>query len=120
MDDKIEMNGVQLMEDREYGYANIKPNRAQEEFQTLKREGDDLDPKVESAKKKKEGLAKKVTSKRSIRLLYGKDKSNLVKEQKEFKGKLKRNKKSQEIVDGNIKESDKEVKLAVTDFKVDD
>ena len=74
MDDGIKLNGVRLMEDREYGYANIKPNRAHEEFQTLKREGDDLKPKVESAKKKKEGSAKKVTSKRSIQLLYGKDK----------------------------------------------
>ena len=120
MDNKIKMNGVQLMEDQEYGYANIKPNRAQEEFQTLKREGDDLEPSVKSAKKKKEGSAKKVTSKRSIWLSYRKNKSNLVKEQKEFKGKLKRNKKSQEIVNVNIKESDKEVKVAVKDFKADD
>ena len=115
-----ELNGVRLMEDREYKYADIKPNRAKDELETLKEEEKELEPKVESAKKKREGSAKKVSNKRSIRLSYGKDKSKLVKEQKVFEGKLKRNKKNQDIVDVNIKESDKEVKLAVKDFKVDD
>ena len=43
------------MEDGECSYANIKPNCAQGEFQTLKRERDESEPRVENAKKKKEG-----------------------------------------------------------------
>ena len=108
------------MEDQEYGYADIKPNRASEEFKKLAKEGEELEPKVESARKKREGSAKKVTNKRSIWLSYGKDKSELVKEQKEYEGKLKRNKKNQDIVDVNINKSKEQVKLAVKDFKVDD
>ena len=88
-DDEFELNGVRLMEDQEYGYADIKPNRASEEFKTLAKEREKLEPKVESARKKREGSAKKVTNKRSIRLSYGKDKSKLVKEQKEYEGNQK-------------------------------
>ena len=120
LDDEFELNGVRLMEDQEYGYADFKPNRASEEFKALAKEGEKLEPKVESARKKREGSAKKVTNKRSIWLSYGKDKSKLVKEQKEYEGKLKRNKKNQDIVDGYINESNEQVKLAVEDFKVDD
>ena len=62
MDNK--MNGVRLLGDREYGYADVKLNPAQGEFQTLKWEGEELEPRVEDAEKKKDSSAKKVKSKR--------------------------------------------------------
>ena len=43
MDDEFELNRVRLMEDQEYGYADIKPNRAREEFKTLAKEGEELE-----------------------------------------------------------------------------